>query len=160
MSVIGLFPGSFDPIHNGHVDLVRRSRPLFGELVVAVLNNENKKPTFALDERIEMLNELFAEDPGIRVESFSGLLVEFARQIGASYIVRGLRTGTDLDYELPMTLMNRRLEGDVATLFLFPASEYQDLSSSLIKEVFRLGGRPEGLLPEAVERRLIERFSD
>ena len=160
-SRIGVFPGSFDPIHLGHVDLIERSTRLLDELVVAVLNNDAKSPMFEVAERVEMLEELFEQEglaaKGVRVASFSGLLVDFARSVNAAVVVRGLRSGTDLDYEMPMTYMNRRMHPELDTVFLFPSVDTADLSSSLIKQVAKLGGDPSGSVPPSILRRLLER---
>jgi pantetheine-phosphate adenylyltransferase len=158
MARIAVFPGSFDPIHNGHLDLVERSAPLFDELYLGVLNNESKEPLFSAEERVAMLRELFRDTAGVRVEAFSGLLVELASQVGARAIIRGLRGVADFDYELQMTLMNRHLREEVETLFLMPRGDLVHLSSRLIKEVCRLGGDVAGLVPELVLGRLRERL--
>jgi pantetheine-phosphate adenylyltransferase len=154
MSRVAVFPGSFDPPHLGHLDLIGRSRALFDRVHLAVLDNEAKKPLFPVAERVAMLEELVAGWGDCVVESFSGLLVDYARARGAIAIVRGLRSVTDYDYETPMTRMNRHLAGDVDTLFLLAAAEHASLSSSLIKEVARLGGDVAGLVPEPVLARL------
>lgn len=160
VSRIAIFPGSFDPIHNGHVDLVERGLEMFDEVVVAVLHNENKQSVFSLDQRLEMLEELFADGASqrVRVASFDGLVAEFAAKQQANFLLRGLRTGRDFEYEFPMTVMNRRLNSELETVFLPTRPEHADLSSSLIKEVLRLGGDPGAVLPPTVRQRLVERF--
>ena len=156
---IAVYPGSFDPLHEGHLDIMRRCRPLFDEVVVAVLENEGKAPLFSVPERVAMLRELLAEElPGFRVESFSGLLVHFVTEVGACAIVRGLRAVSDFEYEFQMALMNRRLDPRIETVFMTPREEYSFVSSKLVKEVFRLGGDLRGLVPDPVLRRLRERL--
>jgi pantetheine-phosphate adenylyltransferase len=156
---VAVYPGSFDPLHEGHLDIMRRCRPLFDEVVVAVLENEGKAPLFSVAERVAMLRELLAQEgASFRVESFSGLLVQFIDQIGARAIVRGLRAVSDFEYEFQMALMNRRLNPRIETVFMTPREEYSFVSSRLVKEVFRLGGDLRGLVPEAVLRRLRERL--
>lgn len=153
---IAVYPGSFDPIHNGHLDIIERCRPLFDEIVVAVLHNENKTPLFSVDERIELIREMV--HPGVRVESFSGLLVHFVDKVGAQAVVRGLRAVSDFEYELQMALMNRRLNPRVETVFMMPKEDYIYLSSRLVKEVFAFGGDLTGLIPEPVIARLRQRL--
>ncbi len=153
---IAVYPGSFDPMHNGHLDIIERCRPLFDELVVAVLHNEGKKPLFSVEERIEAIREMVG--PEVRVESFSGLLVDFMDQVGARAVVRGLRAVSDFEYEFQMALMNRRLNPRVETVFLMPREDYTYLSSRLVKEVFSLGGNLTGLVPEPVLARLRQRL--
>ncbi len=153
---IAVYPGSFDPIHNGHLDIIERCRAVFDEVVVAVLCNESKKPLFTVEERIESIREMV--DPAIRVESFSGLLVDFMDEVGGRAVVRGLRAVSDFEYEFQMALMNRRLNPRVETVFMMPKEDYIYLSSRLVKEVFALGGNLTGLVPEPVIVRLRDRL--
>ncbi len=153
-----IFPGSFDPLTNGHLDIIRRSAPLFDEMVVAVLNNPDKQPMFTVTERCEMIGEILpsveTDDCRIVVESFSGLTADFARKRQANAIVRGIRAVSDYEYELRMALMNRRLEPEIETVFLMAGEEYSYVSSTLMKQVFELGGRVAGLIPELVEAKM------
>ena len=149
---LAVFPGSFDPLTNGHVDIILRSAHLFERVIVAVLVNADKKPLFTSDERVAIVREVFREYANVEVESFDGLLVEYAKRRRASAIVRGLRAVSDFEYEFQMALMNRHLEPTLETVFMMPAEQYTYLSSRLIKEVFQLGGEVRGLVPPAVER--------
>ncbi len=158
MKRTAIYPGSFDPPTNGHLDLIDRARVVFDEVVVAVLRNPRKQPMFTVEERVEMLTEALPEDDGIQIVAFDGLLVEAAREHSARTIIRGLRAVTDFEYEFQMALMNRRLDIDVDTLFMVPHAAYTYLSSSLIKEVAALGGAVSELVPTAVERRLLEKL--
>lgn len=156
-SRIAVYPGSFDPVHNGHLDIIKRCCPLFDEVIIAVLGNEAKEPLFSVAERVEIIQREIEGLEGCRVEGFSGLLVDFMDQIGARIIVRGLRAVSDFEYEFQMALMNRRLNGRVETVFLVPKDEYIYLSSRLVKEVFFLGGDLEGLVGTTALERLAEK---
>ena len=151
-------PGSFDPVTNGHVDVIRRASTLFDEVVVAVLTNPAKRPVFGLEERLDMLTGSLTGIDGVRVEAMGGgLLVDFCRKAEAVAVVKGLRSGTDFAYELPMALMNRHLSG-VETVFLPGEPALEHVSSSLVKEVVRYGGNVSGLVPKSVLARLLERL--
>ncbi|MGE5232578.1 MAG: pantetheine-phosphate adenylyltransferase [Acidobacteriota bacterium] len=149
-----VYPGSFDPLHHGHLDIVHRCLPLFDELLIAVLRNEEKRPLFSIQERVDILREQVDGNRRVRVESFSGLLVDFVEQVGAVAIVRGLRALSDFDYEFQMALMNRRLNARVETVFMMPKEEYSYVSSRLVKEVFFLGGDVSALVPAPVLARM------
>lgn len=155
---IAIYPGTFDPVHNGHLDVIRRARALFSRVIVGVAAESGKEPLFSMEERVAMLREAVAGLEGVEVQSFDGLTVEFARRCGASAIVKGIRVG-DLEYELRMAHINRRLAPDLETVFLPTSPEYGFVSSTLIKEVARLGGSVEGLVPEGVRVQLQRRFS-
>ena len=148
---LAVFPGSFDPLTNGHVDIILRSAHLFERIVVAVLVNAEKQPLFTPEERVTIIRDVFREYPNVEVDTFNGLLVDYARNRRASAIVRGLRAVSDFEYEFQMALMNRHLEPTLETVFMMPAEQYTYLSSRLIKEVFMLGGEVKGLVPPAVE---------
>ncbi len=155
---LAVFPGSFDPITNGHVDIVSRALSIFSEIVMAILVNPDKRPLFTVEERVELIRDSFRGNKRVRVDIFSGLLVDYAERIGASVIVRGLRAISDFEYEFQMALMNRRLDQKMETVFMMPAESYSYVSSKLVKEVFQLGGRVSDLVPPVVERRLREKY--
>lgn len=151
---IAVYPGTFDPLTNGHVDIIQRGARLFDRIIVAMLVNPEKAPLFSIQERVETGREVFKTSPNVEVDTFDGLLVEYARRKRASVIVRGLRAVSDFEYEMQMALMNRRLSPDVETVFMMPAEAYTYLSSRLVKEIVALGGSISGLVPAAVEARL------
>jgi pantetheine-phosphate adenylyltransferase len=160
MDVKALFPGTFDPPTNGHVDLIQRGSKLFGHLVVAVLNNPGKNPLFTVEERVEMLQESTSSLTNVSIAKFDGLMVDFARQQGASAVLRGIRAISDYEYEFQMALMNRRLAPEIETVFLQPAGRYSFVSSRMLKEVFRFGGDVSGLVPPNVLRRMRGRINN
>lgn len=151
---VAIYPGSFDPLTNGHVDIIERGSRLFDRIIVAILVNPDKAPLFTVGERIDIVREVFRGQPNVEVDSFQGLLVDYARRKGAGVIVRGLRAVSDFEYEMQMALMNRHLNPDVETVFMMPAEPYTYLSSRLVKEVCALGGSVHSLVPELVEARL------
>jgi pantetheine-phosphate adenylyltransferase len=155
---LAVFPGSFDPITNGHVDIIARATSVFEELIVAVLVNPEKQPLFSLEERVAMIRRTYRGNRRVRVDTFSGLLVDYAKAVGAQVIVRGLRAISDFEFEFQMALMNRRLSPSIETVFLMPAESYSYLSSRLVKEIFQLGGGVRGLVPPVVERRLSQAY--
>lgn len=157
-SLVAIYPGSFDPITNGHLDLVARGAKLVDRLIVAILKNENKQPLFTVEERIGMLKQVLAPYANVEVETFDGLLVDFAAERGATAILRGIRAISDYEYELQMALMNRRLRGEIETVFLMAGEAYSFISSRLVKEVFRLGGDISGLVPPQVQAVLRQRI--
>jgi pantetheine-phosphate adenylyltransferase len=154
---LAVYPGSFDPLTNGHVDIIDRGARMFDRIVVAVLVNIEKRPLFTAHERVEIAREVFRGRDNVEVETFEGLLVDYARRRRAVAIVRGLRAVSDFEYEMQMALMNRRLYPDVETVFMMPAEPYTYVSSRLVKEVVALGGSVSGLVPEVVEERLKEK---
>lgn len=156
---IAIYPGSFDPVTNGHLDLIERGEKMFDRVIVAVLKNVEKEPLFSVPERIEMLRESTRHWPGVEVDIFQGLLVDYARKKGAGVILRGIRAISDYEYELQMALMNRKLEPRLETVFMLPGESYSYLSSKLVREIARLGGALTGLVPPAVEARLLEKLS-
>jgi pantetheine-phosphate adenylyltransferase len=154
-----IYPGSFDPLTFGHVDVIERSARLFDKVIVSILTNSQKVPLFTVDERIEIMREILQPRfHNVEVDVFRGLLVDYARQKKAQVIVRGIRAVTDYEYEFQMALMNRRLTPDIETVFMMPAENYSYLSSRLVKEIAELGGSVSGLVPESVEKRLKQRF--
>ena len=155
---LAVYPGSFDPVTNGHLDLVRRATGIFQKVVVAVLRNIQKDCLFTVEERVQLLRESVSGLPSVEVDSFDGLLVDYVRGRKARHILRGIRAVSDFEYEFQMALMNRRLAPDLETVFLMPREEYTYLSSRLVREVARLGGPVEGLVPPPVTKLLKERF--
>ncbi|HXF06911.1 MAG TPA: pantetheine-phosphate adenylyltransferase [Blastocatellia bacterium] len=153
-----IYPGTFDPLTNGHLDLIHRALKLFDEVIVAILRNPAKTPLFTVDERVEIIRQVLNPLP-IRVETFEGLLVHYARQVGATAIIRGIRAISDYEYEFQMALMNRRLDPTIETIFMMPAEPYTFVSSRLVKEVCALGGDIKGLVPPLVEERMRRKFS-
>jgi pantetheine-phosphate adenylyltransferase len=154
MSTLAVYPGSFDPLTNGHVDIISRGARLFDRIIVAILVNAEKSPLFSMAERVEIAREVFKPFPMVEVDTFNGLLVDYVERRNAQVIVRGLRAVSDFEFEFQMALMNQRLKPAIETVFMMPAEQYTYISSRLIKEVFSLGGRVHGLVPELVEERL------
>ncbi|MEW6546339.1 MAG: pantetheine-phosphate adenylyltransferase [Bacillota bacterium] len=149
-----VYPGSFDPVTAGHLDIIERAARIFDHLVVTVFNNPSKQPLFSVEERVTMLREVTSHLPNVEVDSSQGLLIPYVRKVGARVIIKGLRAMSDFDYEFRMALMNKKLDPEVETVFILTSSQYAYLSSSLIKEVASLGGCVTGLVPPSVERRL------
>ncbi len=154
MKVLAVYPGSFDPVTNGHLDIIRRGSRLFDRVIVAILRNPEKKAMFNEEERRRILRRAAEKMSNVSVDTFDGLLVDYARRCGARVIVRGLRALSDFEYEFQMALMNRRLDAGIETVFMMPSESYSYLSSRLVKEVVRLGGSVAGLVPREVERKL------
>lgn len=154
---VAVYPGSFDPLTNGHVDIILRGARLFDRIIVAILRNAEKQPLFTAEERVQTARDVFREYPNVEADAFDGLLVDYVQLKHASAIVRGLRAVSDFEYELQMALMNRRLGPEIETVFMMPAEQYTYVSSRLVKEVFALGGPVTGLVPEIVEYRLREK---
>lgn len=154
---IAIYPGSFDPLTNGHVDIILRGAHLFDRIVIAILVNPEKRPLFTPDERVAIAREVFADQPKVEVDTFNGLLVDYAARRQGTVIVRGLRAVSDFEYEMQMALMNRHLSPELETVFMMPGEAYTYLSSRLVKEVFALGGSIAGLVPPVVEQRLLAR---
>jgi pantetheine-phosphate adenylyltransferase len=154
MSTLAVYPGSFDPFTNGHVDIISRGARLFDRIVVAILVNAEKNPLFSMTERVEIAREVFKHHKNVEIDTFEGLLVDYMERRKAQVVVRGLRAISDFEFEFQMALMNRRLNEKIETVFMMPAEQYTYISSRLIKEVFSLGGSVDGLVPELVEARL------
>lgn len=155
---IAICPGSFDPATNGHIDIIKRSGLLFDKVIVAVLNNPHKKPLFSVEERVDLLRKTCSSIENVEIDSFSGLLIEYAKSRNANAIVKGLRAVSDFEYELQMALMNKKLYPEIETVFMMTSSRYSYLSSSIIKEVAQFGGCIKGLVPEIVEEEIHKRF--
>jgi pantetheine-phosphate adenylyltransferase len=156
-SRLAVCPGSFDPLTNGHVDIIQRGARLFDRIVVAILLNAEKRPLFSVEERVDIIRSVFKDAPNVEVDTFDGLLVEYVARRQANVIVRGLRALADFEYEMQMALMNRHLSAEVETVFMMPSEKYTYVSSRLIKEVAALGGSVSGLVPALVESRLATR---
>ena len=156
--VIAIYPGSFDPPTNGHLDLISRGSRIFDELVVAILRNPDKNPLFSVAERSRMLEAMTEDFKNVRVDTFDGLMVEYAAKIQASAVLRGIRAISDYEYELQMALMNRKLYPELETVFMMPAEQYSYVSSRLVRELAQLGGSIKSFVPELVEQRLKEKL--
>jgi pantetheine-phosphate adenylyltransferase len=159
LHVTAIYPGSFDPITNGHLDLIQRGSRMFDRLIVSILRNDSKQPLFTVEERMEMLREVLHVYPDVEIESFDGLLVDYASARQATVLLRGIRAISDYEYELQMALMNRRLRPEIETVFMMANEAYSFISSRLVKEVFFLGGNIAGLVPSSVEARLNTRLA-
>lgn len=158
MSKIAIVPGSFDPVTNGHLDIIQRAAKIFTEVHVAVMNNSAKRPLFTVEERMALIDEATKEYDNIKIDSSSGLLIDYAHRVNASVIVRGLRAVSDFEYELQITSMNRVLDESIETFFVMTKNQYSFLSSSIVKEVAQYGGDVSGLVPPHVNDALIEKF--
>ena len=157
---IAVYPGTFDPVTNGHIDIVKRACRVFDEVVVGVVKKPYKTPIFSIDKRRQMLLEVLKDTKNVSVKDFDGLLVEFVLEVGAKIIIKGLRAVSDFEYELQMALMNRNLRPEIETVFMMPQEEYIYLSSSIVKEIASLGGNLKGLVPSFVERELKNRLRE
>jgi pantetheine-phosphate adenylyltransferase len=158
MKDIAMYPGTFDPITNGHIDVIYRTLKIFDEAIIAVAPSQKKEPLFSIEERFGLINESVKDIVHVTVELFDILLIDYAKSRGAIALVRGLRAVSDFEYELQMALMNRRLDSDIETVFMMPSAENTFLSSTMVKEVASLGGSVKGLVPESVEKALINKF--
>ena len=159
MPTLAVYPGSFDPLTNGHVDIISRGARLFDRIIVAILVNREKTPLFTAAERVEIARVVFNDQPNVEVDTFDGLLVDYVKRRQAQVIVRGLRAVSDFEFEFQMALMNQRLQPKIDTIFMMPAEQYTYISSRLIKEVFALGGQVRGLVPDMVEARLRDKLA-
>ncbi|MBI4873054.1 MAG: pantetheine-phosphate adenylyltransferase [Acidobacteria bacterium] len=157
-SLVAIYPGSFDPITNGHLDMIERGSHLADRLIVAILRNMNKQPLFSVEERMDMLREVVAPYANVEVDTFHGLLVDYAAEKRATYILRGIRAISDYEYELQMALMNRRLRPEIETVFMMAGEAYSFISSMLVKQIIQLGGNISGLVPPTVETHLKRRI--
>jgi len=158
MDITAIYPGTFDPVTNGHIDIIARAARLYNEVIVAVAVNSNKSPLFDITQRVELLEEVTADFDNVRIIGFDNLLVDCAKQQGAGVILRGLRAISDFEYEFQLAGMNRRLSPDLETVFLTPAEQYEFISSSMIKEIARLGGDVSSFVPSIVQKQLIKKF--
>jgi len=156
---VAIYPGSFDPVTNGHLDLIERGQQMFDRLIVAVLKNTEKEPMFSVPERVEMLREVTRQWESVEIDVFEGLLVDYARKRGAAVILRGIRAVSDYEYELQMALMNRKLEPRLETVFMMPGETYSYLSAKVVREIAHFGGPLAGLVPPTVEQRLRAKVS-
>ncbi|OGW31390.1 MAG: pantetheine-phosphate adenylyltransferase [Nitrospirae bacterium RIFOXYB2_FULL_43_5] len=158
MKKTAIYPGTFDPITNGHIDLVKRGMRIFDEVIIAIATAQKKQPLFTISERLKLIKDAVRGLKNVKVEAFSGLLVEYVESKKGVAVIRGLRAVSDFEYELQMALMNRRLDRNIETVFMMPSEEYTFLTSTIIREVASFGGSVKGLVPEAVERALKEKF--
>jgi pantetheine-phosphate adenylyltransferase len=158
LSKIAVVPGSFDPITMGHLDIVKRAAAIFDEVRVVVMNNSSKNPLFSVEERIALISEVTDAIPNVKVDSFGGLLIDYAIEVEANAIIRGLRAVSDFEYEMQITSMNRFLNENIETLFMISGNQYSFLSSSIVKEVAKYGGKITGLVPPAVEKALKQKY--
>jgi len=158
MENVAVYPGSFDPITNGHVDIINRGLRIFEKIIVAVLENPKKKPLFSTKNRVAMINSIYKNEKNVEVKAFEGLLVEFAKKNNAKIVMRGLRAISDFEYEFQMALMNKKLDSKIETFFMVPSLKYSFLSSKLVKEVCMLGGSLSGLISPQIEKNIMEKF--
>ena len=158
MKRVAIYPGSFDPFTSGHINIIERGVRVFDEVIVAVAHNISKKTTFTLEERVEIIKEIFQDRPEVKVDYFEGLLVDYARKVGVNIVLRGMRTVSDFEYELQMALSNKTLYPELETIFMVTEGAYSHISSSLIKEIITLGGSAKEMVPEIVEKKLREKL--